>query len=287
MPLRKPRHSYAGARALVTGGCSGLGQALASLLARDGARVLVVDIHEQAPEGSLPHGVEYRRLDVRSDEDWEETRNWVEANFGGLDLLVNNAGIASGGKIDVCDLDEWHRVIEINLLGVVRGCRTFVPLLKEQQSGHIVNTASLAGLVHAPSMSCYNAVKAGVVAISETLRAELSPYGIAVSVICPSFFRTSLAESMHGKDLQAQAAGTELINNAPRSADQVASAAYRRMKAGRFIILTDVDGHIAYTAKRYVRPAYDAAMRSAAKSLVEGNRGGTLSRLQQLGKKRS
>ena len=113
---------------------------------------------------------------------------------------MNNAGIATGGRIDVESLDEWDRVVDINLMGVVRGCRAFTPLFKRQRSGHIVNTASAAGLVHPPMMSSYNTVKAGVVALSETLSHELHPYGVTVSVVCPSFFRTNLADSIQGDD---------------------------------------------------------------------------------------
>ncbi|RNI19891.1 SDR family NAD(P)-dependent oxidoreductase [Flexivirga caeni] len=262
--------SYAAARVLVTGGCSGLGQALVKLLVADAARVLVGDVHAAAPEGSLPPGVDYLRLDVSKDEDWDAARNWVESTYGGLDVLINNAGIAAGGRIDVADMDEWRRIVDINLLGVARGCHTFVPMMKQQGSGQIVNTASLAGLVHAPAMASYNAVKAGVVAISETLRSELAPSGITVSVICPSFFRTNLAESFGGKDVDMEASGTEMITKAPRSADQVAAVAFAGMKAGKFIILTDRDGHIAYAAKRFARPVYDRAMLTAGKRVGKG-----------------
>lgn len=126
---RTSPRSYAGRRALVTGGCSGLGLELVKLLAADGARVLVGDVHEQAPVGTLPPGVEYRRLDIRSDEQWDEARVWVESHWQGLDLLVNNAGVAAGGRIDMTSMDDWKWIIDINLLGVVRGCRTFTPML--------------------------------------------------------------------------------------------------------------------------------------------------------------
>lgn len=270
-PLRREPQSFAGKRALVTGGASGLGLAMTKILAAEGAKVLVVDVHELAPEGVLPAGVDYRQLDVRSDEGWDETRNWVEATWGGLDLLFNNAGVAAGGRIDVESIENWQWIIDINLLGVVRGCRTFVPMMKEAGGGHIVNTASLAGLVHAPSMASYNAVKAAVVAVSETLRHELAPDRIDVSVICPSFFRTNLAESLQGKDVDMEETAVRLIAQAPRSADEVASKALEGVRNRRFIVLTDSDGVAAYNAKRYARKAYDAAMIRSAKQVREGN----------------
>ncbi|MEO8749490.1 MAG: SDR family NAD(P)-dependent oxidoreductase [Allobranchiibius sp.] len=268
-PLSHPR-SYAGKRALVTGGCSGFGLALVNLLAAEAARVLVVDVHEQAPEGVLPAGVEYRQLDVRSDEQWDEARLWVESNWHGLDLLINNAGVAAGGRIDMLSMDDWSWIIDINLLGVVRGCRTFTPMMKEANSGQIVNTGSLAGLVHAPGMSSYNAVKAGVVAVSETLLHELSPWNISVSVICPSFFRTNLASSLQGKDVEMELSAVDLINKAPRSATQVAEVAYEGMKVGKFLIMTDAEGRIAYHSKRFNRRAYSAAMKRTGATLAEG-----------------
>lgn len=285
MPLfTRPRpRSYAGQRALVTGGASGLGLELTRLLAADGARVLVVDLHDEAPAG-LPEGVEYRTLDVRSDEGWDETRNHVETTWGGLDLLVLNAGIAVGGRIEVTSVEDWQRIIDINLLGVVRGFRTFVPMMKGAGRGQIVATSSLAGLVHAPGMAAYNSVKAGVVAVAEGSRAELAPFGIDVSAICPSFFRTNLHESLHGKDVELEQSATTLITKAPRSARQVAEAAYAGMAGHRTIILTDTDGRVAWRAKRLSRPVYEAVLAYVGKRVADGKPPlpKAIERLQQL-----
>lgn len=250
-------------RVLVTGAASGLGLALVRRFAERGEQVLATDLAEEAP-GDLPSGVDYVRLDVRSDADWAAALDRVRTEWGGLDVLVNNAGVAAGGRIDVTTLDDWQWIVDINLLGVVRGCRTFVPLFKEQRSGQIVNTASLAGLVHAPAMGSYNAVKAGVVALSETLSHELAPFGVSVSVVCPSFFRTNLHTSLQGADAEMEQAAHAMITRARRSADQVADRVLRGIDARRDVILTDVDGHVAWRAKRFARPVYRTVMKRVA-----------------------
>ena len=253
-------------RVLVTGGASGLGAALVSAFAARGDRVLVTDL---VPSYDGPRGTSYLRLDVTSDDDWAAARAWVEEHWGGLDVLVNNAGIAAGGRIDVVGLDEWRRVVDINLLGVVRGCRAFVPVLKAQAEagetgGHIVNTASIAGLVHPPAMSSYNAVKAGVVALSETLQYELHPWGIHTSVVCPSFFRTNLAASLTGSDTVMNAIATRLIERSPTTADQVASLVMDGIDKRRPVIITDRPGRKAIWTKRLARPLYDREQRGFA-----------------------
>ena len=254
-------------RVLVTGGASGLGLALVRLMAARGDRVVAVDLADERP-GTIPEGVEYRRLDVRSQQDWDAALAWVRAEWGGLDLLVNNAGIATGGRIDVEAMSDWERVVDINLLGVARGCHTFTPMLKAQKSGHIVNVASLAGLVHGPGMASYNATKAGVVAISETLSFELGPWGIDVSVVCPAFFRTNLHQSFAGKDAAMQEAGVRLITEAKVDAGHIAAIVLEGIDARKKIILTDRLGQRAYLAKRFVRPLYDRMLTAQAQRLA-------------------
>jgi NAD(P)-dependent dehydrogenase (short-subunit alcohol dehydrogenase family) len=269
MPSRSRRAPTSPRRVLVTGAASGLGLALVRAFVGRGDLVLATDVQTERPH-VLPDAAAYLPLDVRRDDAWDAALAHVRETWGGLDLLVNNAGVAAGGRIDVATMDEWHWIVDINLLGVVRGCRTFTPLLKEQGHGHIVNTASLAGLVHAPGMAAYNTVKAGVVALSETLSHELAPHGIDVSVVCPSFFRTNLDASFRGADTEMEDAGKQLVSGSRRTADAIAAIVVRGIDARRDVILTDRDGHIAWRAKRFARPAYTAVMKGAAKRIARG-----------------
>ena len=256
-------------RALVTGAASGLGLALTQQLARRGCRVLATDVAADVPPAlSELTAVEYRRLDVRSDGDWADARDWVLRGWLGLDLLVNNAGVATGGRVDVVPLSEWQWVLDINLLGVVRGCATFAPMLKAQHNGHVVNIASAAGLVHPPQMGAYNAAKAAVVALTETLSHELGAYGVTTSVVCPSFFRSNLATSLTGADPDAAWSARTLIEGSTRTADDVAADVLAGIDARRYLILPDATARVAYASKRFARPLYDRTMRQVAAGMA-------------------
>jgi NAD(P)-dependent dehydrogenase (short-subunit alcohol dehydrogenase family) len=258
-----------GTRVLVTGAASGLGLALVTQLAEQGCRVLATDVHADPSEElqalmSAHADVAYRTLDVTSDVDWSTARDHVVETWDGLDVLFNNAGVAAGGRIELSEMDQWQWIVDINLLGVARGCRTFVPVMKAQGSGTLVNTASAAGLVHPPRMSEYNAVKAGVVALSETLFHELKPAGIQVSVVCPTFFKTNLTSSLRGKDEAAQKSAAKLIDGSRRTAADIAAIVLSEVDKGRHIVLTDREGRMAYAAKRFLRPLYYREMAKAA-----------------------
>lgn len=257
---------------LVTGGASGLGAALVAAFSARGDRVLATDLADRAP-AALPPGARYLRLDVTSDGDWSDALAWVEENWGGLDVLVNNAGVAAGGRIDVLGMDDWRWITEINLFGAVRGCRTFTPLFKRQGSGHIVNTASAAGLVHPPAMASYNATKAAVVALSETLLHELHPFGVRVSVVCPSFFRSGLASSLRGSDPEMEKGAVRLINGSHLDAGDIAARVVRAVDRRTHLIVPDAQARGAFWAKRLARPLYDRAMRAVAGHLVGRPRG--------------
>jgi NAD(P)-dependent dehydrogenase (short-subunit alcohol dehydrogenase family) len=250
------------ARVLVTGAASGLGAALTERLRASGARVLATDLTQPTGEDAL-------RLDITSDDDWAAAVARVEERWGGLDLLVNNAGVAGGGRIDVCTLDEWRWITEVNLFGVVRGTRAFTPMFKRQRSGRIVNVASLAGLVHPAGMGSYNAVKAAVVAFTETTGHELASYGVQAHVVCPSYFRTNLMDSLRGADQALGSVMTRLVDSSPYTADDIAAAVLDGVERGDELIVPDDAARFAHALKRDDRAAYDTLMRKQALKLEE------------------
>jgi NAD(P)-dependent dehydrogenase (short-subunit alcohol dehydrogenase family) len=262
-------------RVLVTGGASGLGAALVARYAARGDRVLSADLSEPEEAPAVPGSdgsVVHRRLDVTSEDDWESARAWVAAEWGGLDLLFNNAGVAGGGRIELCSLEDWRWIFDVNLFGVVRGTRAFTPMLKAQGSGRIVNTASLAGLVHPPGMGSYNAVKAAVVAFSETTAHELAPYGVGCTAVCPSYFRTNLMDSMRGQDGDLAEHVARLVEKSPITADDIAAAVVAGVDAGEELVVPDEPARQAYDAKLHHRAAYDEQMRGIAARLKERER---------------
>lgn len=258
-----------GRRVLITGGASGLGLALARACLERGDRVAIADLADSRPRpAAIPDHALYLRVDVRSEEEWTAARERLRALWGGVDVLVNNAGIAQGGRIDRLTEADWQSITEVNLLGVARGCRVFTPMFKAQGSGHLVNISSLAGLAHPPAMSSYSAVKAGVVALSESLRWELQPHGITVSVVCPSFLRTNLSASLNTSDPLAHASAVSLIERSPRSADQVAAAILRALETDRFLVLPDRDARTTFAALRAAPWAVHKALRDTGRSLA-------------------
>lgn len=251
-------------RVLVTGAASGLGAALVRRFAARGDQVLSTDLADSV---EVPEGTVYQRLDVRSIADWEAARERVVAVFGGLDILVNNAGIAGGGRIDNTDPDEWRRLLDVNVLGVANGCSTFAPVFKQQGNGQFVNIASLAGLVHPAGMSAYAATKAAVVGLSESLKHELQPWGVDVSVVCPSFFRTNLAASLNDSDPLMASISAKLITKSPLDADAMAERVLNGVDHRVFLILPDAPAQKAYWTKRLDRRGYDQEMLTAGQRI--------------------
>lgn len=249
-------------RVLITGAASGLGAALAQAFEARGDEVLRTD---RSPGVDL-------HLDITSDDDWAAALAHVEQTWGGLDVLVNNAGVAGGGRLDVATLDEWQWITEINLFGAVRGTRTFVPMLKRQRSGRILNVASIAGLVHPAGMASYNATKAAVVALTETTGHELAAYGVSAHVVCPSYFRTNLMDSLQGADTALGDVMRKLVDHSQVSAADIATAVLEGLDRGDEVIVPDQAARDAHGLKLADRATYDVIMRAQAAKLEEGAR---------------
>jgi NAD(P)-dependent dehydrogenase (short-subunit alcohol dehydrogenase family) len=191
MQLSQARHAF------ITGGASGLGLGIADALAADGLKVTLADIDEAALSRVLGERSDAYRgqpLDTRDRAAWARAKAEAEAAFGAVDILVNNAGIAPiGAELVDEDPATFDLVIAINLIGVFNGVAAFAPDMRKRGRGHIVNTASMAGLmVNAPGYGSYAVAKFGVVAMSEQLRLELAPHGVGVSALCPGYVPTNI-----------------------------------------------------------------------------------------------
>ncbi len=240
-------------RVFITGGASGLGAAFARHLAASGARVCVGDIDADAGAAvaqELGEHAHFLRCNVTEESDLEAAAQWLKTEWGGVDLLVNNAGVAQMGAITDSSEADWRWAVEINLLGVARGCRTFVPMMKAQRSGTILNIASMAGLVHLPDAGAYNATKAAVVALTETLELELAGDGIRAAVACPSFFRSDLAKNMRAADARSEAMARRMVERARMSADDIARLILEELEDGKTFILPHRQSHSAWRMKR-------------------------------------
>lgn len=241
-------------RVLITGAGSGLGQALAVRFAQQGAMVACVDIQAERMQASLAalagSGHAGFVADVSNDESMQSLADAVLAEWGAPDILINNAGIASGGDVLETPISEWRHLWEVNVLSVVRGTRLFLPAMLKRGSGQVVNTASFAGLAGAPGMMTYGVSKAAVVAFSEQLRAECHGTGVAVSVICPAFFKTNLMQSTVGTE-KIKLLGQKMMDRSPDSLDQVADRILADIAKQRFLIIPTTNEPKSWRLKRF------------------------------------
>jgi NAD(P)-dependent dehydrogenase (short-subunit alcohol dehydrogenase family) len=192
----------AGKTAFVTGGASGIGFALGAAFAQAGMKVMLADIETDALAEAVKSlhdfGPNVRGVacDVADSTSVERAAKASHQAFGNVHVVCNNAGVAAAGGIDNISLDNWRWVLDVNLMGVLHGIRTFLPHIRAHgEGGHIVNTASMAGMNSGLGFSPYVASKFAVVGMSEGLATQLKPFGIGVTVLCPGFVRTRIGES--------------------------------------------------------------------------------------------
>lgn len=233
-----------GAVALVTGGASGIGRATARSFAGRGARLVVVDLDDVGAEAVAAEiradGGEAIGLagDVTADGTFERLRDESLSAFGAVDVVMNNVGAISRGLPEHVPLDEWRRIFEINLFSTVRSNAVFLPYLLERGHGHVVNTASFAGLyTYAYDRLSYAAAKAGIVQLSEGLRLYLAPKGIGVTLLCPGPTRTNISSTLRtfGPETVTRGPGAEFpFLEAETVGEQVAAA----VEADTFLLPT-------------------------------------------------
>jgi len=250
---------FRGKTAFITGGASGIGLGMARAFGREGMNVVVADIDADAAGAAVQtlageqikaHAV---RIDVADRAAVREAALEAIAAFGKIHLVCNNAGVAGGGPIGTVSERDWDWIVDVNLKGVVYGVETFVPLIQSHgEGGHIVNTASIAGLISGAGAEPYSATKYAVVAMSEGWAQQLAPMNIGLSVLCPGYVRTRIADSSRTRQDRyggvqtvrddAFAAAGSLIANAVASGidpDIVGARVVEAVRDGNLYIFTD------------------------------------------------
>jgi len=242
--------------AVITGAGSGLGRSLSLELARDGWTIGVADVDLdgarctlEAVEEAGGSGEAYL-CDITDPAQVMAMADHFFDAWDGVSLLINNAGIAAAGFVGDAEISEWRRIVEVNLLGTVNGCHAFVPRMKAQGSGHIVNVASSAGITNLPEMGPYNMTKAGVISLSETLRTELACDGVGVTVACPTFFDTNLLDTMScSNEFQSEFAHSA-FSNARLTPDDIARSVLKGARKGKLYVFPQFAAKWTWAVKR-------------------------------------
>lgn len=260
-----------GAAAVITGAGGGIGAAFAVELANRGGRVVCTDIDEPSASATAATiraqggQATSMRCDVAKIGDVTALADEAQSWFGGPPtVVVNNAGVGAGGlTIGEIGLDDWHRVLDINLWGPIHGCHVFAPILRDTGYGGIINVASAAAFGAAPGMAAYNVSKAGVLSLSETLAAELSGTGVHVTVLCPTFVKTNIVNA--GAEAGAiTAKSTQLADRLMRwtgfSPARVARTCLDTLDRGGLYCMPQPDARIGWGIKRFTPTVYTRAV---------------------------
>ncbi|HEU4389116.1 MAG TPA: SDR family oxidoreductase [Blastocatellia bacterium] len=256
--------------AVVTGGASGIGRALCEELARLGSMVIVADLDadgaRQVSAGIVASGGHAcaARVDVACAEEVQSLVADTVSEHGRLDYVFNNAGIAVGGELRDLELDHWRRIVDVNLMGVVYGTTAAYVQMLKQGSGHIVNTASIAGLIGFPGALPYSTTKSGVIGMSLSLRAEAADLGVKVSVVCPGFVRTNIYEA----STLVNASKDEFIAQIPLNmmpADRAARAIVRGVSRNKAVIVFPFHARMFWWLHRFAPWTINSLHRQAVR----------------------
>jgi NAD(P)-dependent dehydrogenase (short-subunit alcohol dehydrogenase family) len=229
--------------AFVTGGGSGIGFGIAKCAAEAGMKVAIADVRADHlgqglaklhAAGAVAHGI---LVDVADAAAVERAAEETIKVFGKVHLVCNNAGISFFGPMDVATMDDWRWIMGVNVDGVINGIQAFMPRLKAHgEGGHIVNTASMAGLLVGPGMGLYSASKFAVVGLTTSLRYDLAPHGIGVSVLCPGFVRSNIHEAVKTRPKNLGATGYPVTEADMKRLEGVLSVGMDPVEVGAHVI---------------------------------------------------
>lgn len=243
--------------AVITGGANGIGRQMALLLASDGAKIVLADRDHERAQATAAEVVDRGgqalvvACDVSDDADVARLADDAAGWLPHIDLWVNNAGVLVTGELADLPLSAYRRVVDVNLWGVIHGCHHAIPRLRAQRGGHLLNVASLAGTIPLPFMGAYNATKAAVIALSETLHAELGVDGIGVTVLCPSFTQTGFVDASSGTAThRLMAKARRIMHHLGDSPRAVAELGLDAVRNKRFYAMATHHGRLAWRAKR-------------------------------------
>ena len=260
---KQPLPPSRNAAAVVTGAGSGIGRSFAYELARRGGAVICADINEERAEQvaaslkALGSKAIARRCDVGDAKQMESLSDEAEKLLGRpVTLVINNAGVGLGGPSGEVPLDDWHWCMNVNLWGVIHGCHYFAPKLRDLGYGGIINVASAAAFGAAPEMSTYNVTKAGVLALSETLAAELAGTGVKVTALCPTVVPTNIVNDGKLPERRREFARSAMTRFALTTADKVARQTLDALDRGELYVLPQIDGRLAWRFKRLMPRLY-------------------------------
>ncbi|HCH7478016.1 TPA: SDR family NAD(P)-dependent oxidoreductase [Acinetobacter baumannii] len=245
------------AYAVVTGAGSGIGRSFAVELAKRGGSIVCADINLEAAKETvklieqLGQKAFAVQCDVGQAEQVQALADQAEQLLDHpVTLIINNAGVGLGGKFDEMSLEDWKWCMHVNLWGVIHGCHAFVPKLKKLGYGAIINVASAASYTAAPEMSVYNVTKAGVLALSETLSAELRKFNIKVNVLCPTLVPTNIIKNGRIPGRYSKLADHALMNYAMTTSDAVAALTLNRLDRGQLYTTPQIDAKLFWLMKR-------------------------------------
>ncbi len=247
---------YPEKRLFITGAASGLGFAFCQHFAKDGWTIGMSDIQAEtlataAKEIEATGATVFQYiLDVSDKVAYEKVRQDYLNDVGGIDVLINNAGVGDGSPFHQYPLEDWEWMTGINQMGVLYGCHLFALDFLSQKKGHVINIASAAAYANAPGMGPYNMTKAAVYSLSETLFYEWSPLGIQISVVMPTFFKTNIMQYARGSK-EALKSAEKLVTKSKYKAENISLEILEKAGKGKFEILLPKESRIGYRMKRW------------------------------------